>query len=450
MAARVKFDLEWEDAQGVREPALAATWARMAIWIDGECITRVLDERSGSTRNGVYGSVLPFAEWIVENWWFISAEAQKTEHLAPIARLASVPALKTWVHRHNSYAARSGGALPDLYISRSGEYSAMAWYAEQPRPNGRPVRFLSQGSALLPFREVQEAMASLVTAVEERFRDCDVSYREEFFANWKAIQSARARESSLYERMARLGVDAYDADGDDSLMDLLGGNLGGLSDSIIDDIVDVANPADLECVVTKVAKTVEDLRARSGCSIRPIKFHNGYPPGAPPYSVGYQLARQARKEVFGLAGDRPFTDFRKQVSESLNWPAPQQCEAADLPEENVFAVIGTARDGSAHLLSPLKSFQRGNFLIARAIYHLNAGDVATAPVALTPAHVYRQQIGRSFAAELLAPAEALAMRIRRSSVTAEEIGKYADEFSVAPQVIQHQIENHTLADVEPT
>jgi Zn-dependent peptidase ImmA (M78 family) len=71
-------------------------------------------------------------------------------------------------------------------------------------------------------------------------------------------------------------------------------------------------------------------------------------------------------------------------------------------------------------------------------------------VALTPAHVYRQQIGRSFAAELLAPAEALAMRIRRSSVTAEEIGKYADEFSVAPQVIQHQIENHTLADVEPT
>jgi hypothetical protein len=162
------------------------------------------------------------------------------------------------------------------------------------------------------------------------------------------------------------------------------------------------------------------------------------------------LARRARNEIFHVPSEEPFSDFRAQVSESLGWAPTQQFKEIALPENEVFAVLGYSTDGSVHLLSPMKSFQRTNFLIARSIFHLSATGANGSPTVLTPAHVYRQQIGRAFAAELLAPAEALAKRIRRPAVTTSEVSAMADQFMVAPQVIQHQIENHNLAEVEPT
>src|SRR5207253_2197151 len=101
------FKFEWEPAEGVSHPGLAATFARMEIHVGDHCVTRVHDPRNGATRDGVYGPAMVLAEWIVRNLWFLLFESAPSE-----ARGAS------WRRRHSLFTGREGTSLPDLVLFR--------------------------------------------------------------------------------------------------------------------------------------------------------------------------------------------------------------------------------------------------------------------------------------------------------------------------------------------
>ena len=73
----IEFRVEWQDAPGVRDPVLARSWCRLTMDVDGQVVTRAIDHRSESLRDGIYGSALPLCSWMVENWWCLQHEAYR-------------------------------------------------------------------------------------------------------------------------------------------------------------------------------------------------------------------------------------------------------------------------------------------------------------------------------------------------------------------------------------
>lgn len=60
----------------------------------------------------------------------------------------------------------------------------------------------------------------------------------------------------------------------------------------------------------------------------------------------------------------------------------------------------------------------------------------------------RQAHSRAFAAELLAPASWLRSRVGNApTVNSDAIDDLAAELCVSPLVVQHQIQNHTVAEI---
>ena len=67
------------------------------------------------------------------------------------------------------------------------------------------------------------------------------------------------------------------------------------------------------------------------------------------------------------------------------------------------------------------------------------------PSLVTNTQTEHQQRNRAFAAEFLAPAEAIRERLPASHLSEEDVEDLAQEFRVSGFVVRHQIENHKLA-----
>ena len=105
----IEFRIEWQEAAGVRDRVLARTWCRLAIEADGQVVTRAIDSRARSVRDGVYGLAFPLCCWIVENWWFLQHEAYRFRRPCGSRDLARNNHDRAWVRRHSLLAAREGG-----------------------------------------------------------------------------------------------------------------------------------------------------------------------------------------------------------------------------------------------------------------------------------------------------------------------------------------------------
>jgi len=85
-------------------------------------------------------------------------------------------------------------------------------------------------------------------------------------------------------------------------------------------------------------------------------------------------------------------------------------------------------------------------LIARAL-----GDFlersTPRPSLLSSLSTDRQAQSRAFAAEFLAPAEALRQRLAGNDLEPERADELAEEFGVSSQLIRHQVRNHDLATI---
>ena len=83
------------------------------------------------------------------------------------------------------------------------------------------------------------------------------------------------------------------------------------------------------------------------------------------------------------------------------------------------------------------------FLLCRALGEVfySRGDAL-----LTKGATARQRLNRAFAAEFLAPSRSLAKRIVHPTVDGEQVDDLAEEFGVSTRVIQHQLENHQIAE----
>ncbi len=105
----MKFNFEWQEAPGVQDKILAATWARFSIKVGDNYATEAIDPKSDSRRTGIYGSLFPLAQWIVEE--LVAPPVRARSGFAPYPGDAKWPDdQRPWIRRHNLLVAREGEA----------------------------------------------------------------------------------------------------------------------------------------------------------------------------------------------------------------------------------------------------------------------------------------------------------------------------------------------------
>jgi len=434
---KLAFDFEWIDPADAKGPELRATWARLQISVDGQPVTRLIDDVSRSVRSSVFLPIYPLAEWLVTNWWFLLHETQ-----APGKTFS-----RDYWHRHNLRYAGEGFALPALSVVPTGATILLDW-----RPvhlTVQRVEFTEKGAAYIDVEEFRRTVADTVTAVLGRLAEYNV--RETLLAQeWEAITNATEQEGEFCAATAALGLDPY-AIGDPEGHDILEVS-ESLPSPVVEDFFAAAEFQHLRERAHQVLAGIESSRANRA-DLKPLKelkgetLHRLLVPDLP-WHQGYRFARILRERL-SLDGER--LNSLNALGGALRLkPIELQAAISQLTgPSGAFDVVVDVNplNSPGFAISTSKNREEAlRFAFCRGIFEYLTTPPGQ-PLLVTRALLERQQRNRAFAAEFLVPAASLKDLLRGDSVSGEEIEDLAAEFGVSPLVVRHQLENHHLARI---
>ena len=411
--------------------------------LDGQVVSRAIDHRAESLRDGIYGSVLPLCSWIVENWWCLQHEAYRFHRPWRSHDLSVNVDHRAWVQRHSLRAVGEGGVLPDLMLFRDGDVLVVRWFADQADAAHPYLRFVGNGQASMPVDEATHGLTDFVVRVLDRIEEMDAPEVEALRRDWAAITTAPPDERELCTWSARLGLDPYDPDElTDQREMLLKESVSCLEGELRDDLLDAAR-ADALPTDARWIDAAHDIALESGLSAanEPALAHRESRSTA--HETGYECARTLR----GLLGANggPVDDMRS-IMRALGWAQEPLLTTDSKPTSPLDAMLDRSASGAPVVVS----YQDGGveserFRLARSLFfcHFTA---ASGRRLVTAAHTWEQRASRAFAAEFLAPACALAKHIR-GPVSFSDVDELGNEYRVSPLVIEHQIDNHRLGSL---
>ena len=435
--SRLTFEFDWADPLGAKGPELRATWAYLKILVDGAPITRMLDERANTVRDGIYIPLYPLAEWFATHWWSINYEIPSPSRAADEA----------FSQRHSNVRFREGYAIPRLLFHSTGTGVSIRWYRERLSRAG--CEFLDEGQVTVPSGDFQAEIIRLIEATLERMNSAGVVgtlLQDE----WKEISENGYDEDvrPFCVAAAQLGLDPYSTD------DEMAGRIIGISETIPgairDEFLAVARAEQLVSDAASVASALASVdtgdsdlsnlqSAREALGRLDIS-------NAPPWQQGYDAARALRR-TWQLNGERIASV--EQFGSWLGADATRLRAAIfDLEPEAPFdAAVGSNTAGHPRfgLVRTARPESR-LFDFSRALFELlHSPDAGPALVTRSASAV--QMRNRAFAAEFLAPAETLRGLVHGSLVWPEQIDELSDQFGVSSFVIRHQLKNHRIATV---
>lgn len=331
--SRLELHVEWRPAPDEAAPGPeSATWGRLALYVDGECLTvnvpsDLRDSRHAETREAVEGAMCWLAEWVVDSWPYVSREARtpfprtialgrQGVPLLPGRREASlgwpdpwamasdeeVDELSDWQHRHTLGMGICPLALPSMVLLPEGRWMQLvvddlafslspSVAFERPACGEAWPAWYTLGRA-----EVLQELWRFYDEVRQRA----ASYEQaKPWAEWvrdRAAEALRLEQDESFRRRASLGDVGADyvarLEGQPEVARAVG--------SILEDCQPATDPEQIE----KWARTVQTILA-SG------RDGDGVPrwapePNLPWHEQGYRLAARLREHL-GL-GNRPVTD----------------------------------------------------------------------------------------------------------------------------------------------
>lgn len=213
-------------------------------------------------------------------------------------------------------------------------------------------------------------------------------------------------------------------------------------DKLVQEAGDISRAFDSAHQNDVVLSSIIDLRSElAAWEERPV---------VQPWSRGYLAARRLREVVGVLNAPLPsFDDIAKALRirdgnlhaalvEIPNSTGVYDALVATNHHNSPSFAISTRHNEAAH-----------RFHFCRGLYEfLRTDDIG--PWLVTKSLSDTQKQSRAFAAEFLAPAEALRERVSGSAVSVDEVDDISREFGVSTYVINHQLENHDIATVLPS
>lgn len=422
----LKLSLEWEDPCAAKGEELRATWCRLSIHVGETPVTRVHDERAQTVREAVYCSAYPLAEWFAFNWWSLLNEPERPSVAG---------------ERHNLRFAREGFALPDLEIFSEESFVRAVW--KPYRPTAAPVRFLDEGFALLeakPFTAEVEAFIGKVVARLESQGISNTALAEE----WAAIRQTPKPEREFCETAGALGLDPYD-----------------LEDKKADEIFSIAKnlPAEIKREfflaadstaltrqarwISKCLKELENYEIKTKLAGKK-GLYQAYARSTTPWQSGYDLARRFRKDFNLGNSSKPLAIDKLCGLKKGNLPVFRIGE-----EHQLDAVTKLAANLGPQVATSKGRESSKGYLLARSLCEYLCSSSEESAL-LTRISSDKQKRNRAFAAELLAPAAGLRKLLSGSRIAQDEITEAAAHFGVSEWLVEHQVQNHRIAEVEGT
>jgi hypothetical protein len=437
MSTRFEVRIEWLEAPGVVTPELAATWSRYEIWLGNRCVSQV-EEADGTFRRSVYGSLYPLAYWIASNWWLLSSHVRPSGVDTRYWAWGNVRAYP-WLRQHNVRGAGDGMPWPNLTIVPEGGISRISWSPDD-QPRHAVVRFASGGYGTVPSDDLRTDLATIVNHVLERLAESGLP-KTPLSEEWSEIGKTDAEEQDFCRTAARMGLAPYSVDEDQAsaIIDVA----SQLPDEVIADFFDNVDVAALTAAAdwTRLAIASAERAAAQAERALDDAYQVAEPPLSAgnadadrPWSTGYAMARQLRRE---LALD---------TTESFNIAPWVGVGQTSTPSYGIYGCVSTYDHRCGVVLGPQGlGPTTTRFGQARAL-----GRVLARPgqrrFVLSAARSHDESVARAFAAELLAPADGIRTlldRIGENDDSALETA--AHQFQVSPLVVRHQYDNQIAA-----
>lgn len=429
----LRLHFEWIDPAGAKGPELRATWARLQVLIDGESITRPLDNVSRTIRDSVFLPLYPLAEWIATHWWFLLNEIETPGRTSDAS----------YSSRHNLHAASEGFALPSALVKPLGSTIRIDW-----SPVGFPhqrIEFIGQGTAYISADDFVRVVSDFISSVAGRLTEfgiTDTLLQEE----WKAIHETAPEERDFCEASASLGMDPYSLSQESARSIVQVGDL--LPKPLMREFFSAADFPRLQEQLDSVLDALQ-LSRSNRANLEPLKdlreeMHSQVTYVGVPWEQGYQAARQLRQRL-ELNG-KVLRDLN-DVGQALKVNANDLSEAINprIDHSNTFdAVVDVNNAGSPGFVISHPRPEALKFAFCRGLFEFLSAS-KDEPLLVTKTHSDRQKRNRAFASEFLLPADALRERISTPYVGEELVDDLAAEFGVSTYVVEHQLLNHKIA-----
>lgn len=397
---------------------MGRTMAKLVIEVDGTPVTTVKDLETGRYRKAIIVPLFAVADWLVDNWWYLFHEP------------AGIKNQKEYFsERHDLAFAGNGFLLPRLSFAPYSDQIHVV--AERSAPKHGTISFVESIDAYIDRKELQGEFHKLVEAVIARIRKSNVESTDTYgmSVTWDAIHDLDGKELEFCHAAALCGIDPFDVD--DRVAAEITHFWKRIDPSIREDALAVADTHSLRELGDWIESAVGQISSNAPGSFWG-ELRDGMPPvrnQRRPWTQGYELAQTVRKEL-GIT-DGPF-EFKSAGESAVSY------SEREFAGRHIDGVVAAAYPACVAVPQRYESNKR--FLQARALGDFLIRDSSQLGI-LNSLNNKRQAFTRAFAAELLAPAEALKSRFD-GFPSDEEIERLSEDFNVSSMVITHQLENY--------
>jgi len=421
------FDIQvsWPANAGDARDAVDASFGYLRLFLGGANVTS-FQGSDGLAGDRVEQPLYYLAEWIVENWWALLWEPEKSDDVKDDADYRS---------RHCLLSAQHGFALPDLRIIPTGK--AIHLVAKARRAEYAEVRFQCRGDTLAVRSEVENELRGFVRGVVARLPS---ETGQTLRSSWALIEHTQEEAADFCRLMGALGLSPYN---EHSRIEAA---LERVSDKLtraqLFDLCQTSTAEDF-LPAARVAEIVHDASAASvetdvsALTALPAPSDN---PALPAYRRGLMAARQLRN---ALAIGEHDIDGATRLFERLNVdPASRSVinlQGTDSPIAG--AVVRSHDRAKLALVSEARSSRR--FAAARAAFFIWTGEREDRRL-MTDAVTRDQQASRAFAAEFLVPQGYIRGQSNQGKLSRDRVDEIAERAMVSSDVVRYQAQNKGL------
>jgi hypothetical protein len=404
-----------------------ATFAELAIHVDGQVATKVEDLMAKTVRSTIRASAYTLALWFAANWWRLRWE--------PEANSAS------WKMSHKVGAAGGGYVWPDLALSTDG--STVLAHCRPTNGVAEPIRFLSNFDVVIPAHAFERGVDEFIEGVIARFenqghRDTDLT------AMWSEIREERGDPAltSWRKLEAMLDCDPDEAPGE--LIEGLKGQAEIVGEGAIEEMAAAAKFNALEHlyalnreVRSAALIALPDYDSLRGQIMEEIALSQV------PWQQAAQVAHMARNQWHlnpGPIRNETLSDRFGIPKHAISEPGMH----ASVPMAAGYRENGGSGEVRVFLNRRYPTGLR--FALARLVAdHLRAG-LEDRLLPATEARTARQKFQRAFAQEFLCPFEDLTQYLGTEDPTDENIEDAAAYFEVSPLLVKALLVNRGVLD----
>lgn len=399
-----------DDGEGV-------TATRLRIAVGKKCVTRNISKRAGGESEAINVSILPLAEFLTNAWWPLLFEPLKPSFT------------RAFQIRHRLDSGMRGYSFPAIAICSGGDNSMVVDWTTTENPHSL-ISFLTPAPAdpvQLDRQQAEVVLMDLVESVLERSKQANPR-RKSLREAWDRIKTSMSEPVELgYCTVAgRLGLDPYDPETPD-----LTQVAEGLSDELFSDLSDALELSDLAAAVDWVRELESRLPQFPEVDLNGFGIPIEDDLSHPAWTAGEASATALRARS-GFRNEPP----KRAVDELFGAAVFPGVVASEVGPNSLMAVVRRLNT-SAQLAIVARSARQRRFRACAATY-VAWTSMAGEDRASTEAITRRQQASRAFAAEMLAPKEALLDRAPRHGFDSEDIEEIASDFVCPSSTIMWQ------------